>query len=147
MGRKHCRKWRNCSLRAISPFPTVFSKDLNCRLIKTRLVWERVKIQTRYKNGFDLCQPAPATHAVTNRNCAKFDYTLHYTIPTFNDPEKKRRLLKTLSAKEKMLVNGIFSFAHNVFSSSQHKFQFLSQNYFVVCKCFEFELVYCFVVW
>ena len=24
-------KRRNCSLRAISPFPTVFSKDLNCR--------------------------------------------------------------------------------------------------------------------
>ena len=28
MGRKHCRKRRNCSLRAISPFPTVFSKGL-----------------------------------------------------------------------------------------------------------------------
>ena len=26
MGRKHCGKRRNCSLRAISPFPTVFSK-------------------------------------------------------------------------------------------------------------------------
>ena len=33
-GRKHCGKRRNCSLRAISPFPTVFSKDLNC---KTRI--------------------------------------------------------------------------------------------------------------
>ena len=30
-GRKHCGKRRNCSLRAISPFPTVFSKDLYCR--------------------------------------------------------------------------------------------------------------------
>ena len=30
-GRKHCRKRRNCSLRAISPFPTVFSKHLYCR--------------------------------------------------------------------------------------------------------------------
>ena len=27
-GRKHCGKRRNCSLRAIFPFPTVFSKDL-----------------------------------------------------------------------------------------------------------------------
>ena len=26
VGRKHCRERRNCSLRAISPFPTVFSK-------------------------------------------------------------------------------------------------------------------------
>ena len=30
------RKRRNCSLRAISPFPTVFSKDLYCRHVKTR---------------------------------------------------------------------------------------------------------------
>ena len=28
MGRKHCGKRRNCLLRAISPFPTVFSKGL-----------------------------------------------------------------------------------------------------------------------
>ena len=36
MGRKHCGKRRNCSLRAISPFPTVFSKDLYCKHVKTR---------------------------------------------------------------------------------------------------------------
>ena len=36
MVRKHYGKRRNCSLRAISPFPTVFSKDLYCRHIKTR---------------------------------------------------------------------------------------------------------------
>ena len=29
-------KRRNCSLRAISPFPTVFSKILYCRYIRTR---------------------------------------------------------------------------------------------------------------
>ena len=34
--RKHCGKRRNCSLREISPFPTVLSKDLSCRHIKTR---------------------------------------------------------------------------------------------------------------
>ena len=50
----------------------------------------------------------------------------------------KRKLLKTLWEKEKMLVTSIFSFSHKVFYSSQHKFQFLSQIYFVVCKCFEF---------
>ena len=33
---KHCGKRRNCSLRAISPFTTVFSKDLFCRHVKTR---------------------------------------------------------------------------------------------------------------
>ena len=33
---KHCRKTRNCSLCAISAFPTVFSKDLHCKHVKTR---------------------------------------------------------------------------------------------------------------
>ena len=36
MGRKHCGKRRNYLLRAISPFPTVFSKDMSCRHVKTR---------------------------------------------------------------------------------------------------------------
>ena len=36
MVRKHCGKRRNCSSRAISPFPTVFSKGLYCRHVKTR---------------------------------------------------------------------------------------------------------------
>ena len=35
-GRKHCRKRKNCSLGAISPFPTVFSKYLKCKHVKTR---------------------------------------------------------------------------------------------------------------
>ena len=34
--RKHGGKMRNCSLRAISLFPTVFSKGLFCRHVKTR---------------------------------------------------------------------------------------------------------------
>ena len=34
MARKHCEKRRNCSLRAISPFPTVFSKGLFPRGVK-----------------------------------------------------------------------------------------------------------------
>ena len=33
-GRKHCGKRKNCSLRAISPFPTVFSKGLFPRGVK-----------------------------------------------------------------------------------------------------------------
>ena len=41
MDRKHCGKRRNCSLWAISPFPTVFVQDLFCRHVKTR---ERVNI-------------------------------------------------------------------------------------------------------
>ena len=36
MGRKHCGKRKNCSLRAIYPFPKVFSKGLCWRHVKTR---------------------------------------------------------------------------------------------------------------
>ena len=41
-GRKHCGKRRNCSLRAISPFPTVFTKGLFPRGVKSVVVWEWV---------------------------------------------------------------------------------------------------------
>ena len=37
MGRKQCVKRRNCLLRAISPFPIVFSKCLYSRHVKTRV--------------------------------------------------------------------------------------------------------------
>ena len=39
MSRKQCGKGRNCSSRASSPFPTVFSKDMYCRHVKTRVCW------------------------------------------------------------------------------------------------------------
>ena len=41
--RKHYGKRRNCSLRAISPFPKVFSKSLFPRGVKRVIVWEWVK--------------------------------------------------------------------------------------------------------
>ena len=37
MGGKHCGKRRNCLPRAISPFPALFSKDLYCIYVKTRV--------------------------------------------------------------------------------------------------------------
>ena len=36
MGTKQCGKRRNCSLRAISPFPAVFPDDLYCRHVKNQ---------------------------------------------------------------------------------------------------------------
>ena len=36
MGRKHCGTRRNYLLQEISPFYTVFSRDIMCRHIKTR---------------------------------------------------------------------------------------------------------------
>ena len=43
-GRKHCGKRRNCLWRAISPFPTLFPKDLYCRHVNIwaclgKLLW------------------------------------------------------------------------------------------------------------
>ena len=35
-------KRRNCSLRAISPFPTVFSKDFYCRQVKNQSLFGKV---------------------------------------------------------------------------------------------------------
>ena len=47
MGRKHCGKRRNCSFRAISPFPTVFQKGLFPRGVKGVIVWEWVNMDGR----------------------------------------------------------------------------------------------------
>ena len=58
-GRKHCGKRRNCSLRAISPFPTVFSKRLYYRHVKHKgLFGKELKIKmsitcfSSYQIGF-----------------------------------------------------------------------------------------------
>ena len=37
LSRKHCGKRRNCSLRAISPFPTMFSKAVCFWYVKTSI--------------------------------------------------------------------------------------------------------------
>ena len=36
----------------VSPFPTMFSKDLYCRLVKQGLVWERVKFGNTEQTAF-----------------------------------------------------------------------------------------------
>ena len=58
--RIHCGKTRNCSLRAISPFPTEFSKHLYYRHVKTRACLGK---------GLEL--------------------PFSETIPSFHDPEKE----------------------------------------------------------
>ena len=54
MDRKHCGKRRNCSLQAISPLPTVFSKDLYFRHIKTRACFEKGLEVKQYFEDFDV---------------------------------------------------------------------------------------------
>ena len=79
--------------------------------------------------------------------------TLYYTVPTFNDPDRKealKTLWKTLWEKEKMLVNSIFSFSHNVFYSSHNKRQYSSHIYFVRIQSVSFfsamHWFFCFLV-
>ena len=43
LSRKHCGKRRNCSLRAIPPFPTMFSKAVICRRVEMSIMESRVK--------------------------------------------------------------------------------------------------------
>ena len=51
-----------------------------------------------------------------------------------HNSEFKRPLESSLL---KTLVTSDFSFSHNVFYSFQNRFQFFSDIYFVVCKCFQ----------
>ena len=58
MGRKHWGKRRNCSLWAISPFPSVFLKDLYYRHVKSRVCLEKgeVKLFLLSANAFNVDQ-------------------------------------------------------------------------------------------
>ena len=51
--RKHCGKRRNCSLRAISPFPTVFSKGLYCRHVVVRACLGELQESEDSDNAFE----------------------------------------------------------------------------------------------
>ena len=59
MGRKHCGKRRNCLSRAISPFPTVFSKGLVSQgLQKVSLCGNALRVKFQPHNEF-LITPKP----------------------------------------------------------------------------------------
>ena len=71
---ERCGKRRNCSLRAISAFPTEFSKDLHCGHVKPGLVWERVrfvqnggKFSNRIENAVVKMRNVSFSHGVFKR--------------------------------------------------------------------------------
>ena len=110
IGRKHCGKWRNCLSQAISPFPTVFSKDLYCRHVKTR--------------------------ACLGKGYLELFIILNYHImTTFCTSEEKP--VEIIMRKEENAGNQHFPSSHNVFYSRKDKFNFLRKILFVVCKCFQ----------
>ena len=58
----------------------------------------------------------------------------------------KKKAFEDIVGKGEMLVASVFSFSHYVFYSSHYKLPFLSQIYFAVCNCFQFDVVKNFVV-
>ena len=72
-GRKLCLKKRNLMLRTISPFPTVFSKDLYGRYVKTRGCLgkgERQNTNGDLQKGFQLnhCISVCTAHCLEKRS-------------------------------------------------------------------------------
>ena len=100
-------KRRNCLLRAISPFPTVFSKDLYCRLFKTRAC-----LGKGYTCSF--INPFP------NK-----PWFLHVCSTS---------LLKIVREKEKLFVTSNFSFSHSIFYLVGELSVIFNKLEIVVCK-------------
>ena len=103
MGRKHCGKRRNCSLQAISPIPTVFSKNLYCRRVKTRACLEKVK------NWVKMSEDVSLSADLYVRMCYMKNYRQELSRLVHINPFPKKpwflrvcrtNLLKTLGEKE-----------------------------------------------
>ena len=105
MGRKHCGKRRNCSLRAISSFPTVFSKGLFPRGVKRCHCVGRVKVNLpslslSQMTNFGFCQ--------TERVC-RWQFQMGWKWQKVIQTGRKH-----CGKKEKLLVMSNFSFSHSV---------------------------------
>ena len=118
MCRKHCGKRRNCSLRAISPFPAVFSKDLYLRHVKNQdLFWNGVKCYSNIKFVF---------HEKKKDFLGKGEIAgYHHFLVSRNVFQSRQKpsfcgeglTLNSADFKywEKMQVFNMFSFSNNVF--------------------------------
>ena len=116
-------------------FQQCFQKACFPGASKSVIVWEWVKVIVSKIDTDIQLSPCPIIIIADDHYL-----TLYYIIPTFNNPEKER-FSKHCGEKEKMLVTSIFSFSFNVFYSFKNKVQFLSHNYFVICKVFHFGMV------
>ena len=73
---------------------------------------------------------------MTDHSILSVCLTFSNTIPTFNDPEKKKPF-ENVVGKEKMLVTTIFPISHNVFYLFRDRNHHFSNIRFVVCKPFQ----------
>ena len=116
MDRKHCWKRRNCSLRAISPFPTVFSKDLYWRHVKTSACLGNGEDHSCKNVGIRIMQiqhtffpvrtiTTEAKSRIGNVQGFTLISTRYHKILSFNIP--KEWLMKTIQEQQKVLVTSI----------------------------------------
>ena len=88
--RKHCVKRRNCSLWAISPFPTVFSKDLHCKQLKNKgLFGEELNKKNLYISLPFLCYSGKSW-VLFNLCKLGFFFIIIFTLP-FSEMSRFRR--------------------------------------------------------
>ena len=119
MGRKHCGKRRNCLLRAISPFPTVFNRLVSqghhkVYLCGNGLMGKMLNMEYWNTGIFGNCiDPFP------NK-----PWFLHVCSTS---------LLKTPWEKEKLLVTSNFSFSHSVFYPFEEVSAIFIKSEIVVC--------------
>ena len=139
------------------PFPkqfSIFQSHLFCRLqmlsISTCLkfcplvtskglaqnTWKKTSYQHFLLFSRNVFKTFPGDYnVVRTRNCTVKGQPFT-TQSRFFSNDHIKKTFGNIVRKEKMLVTIIFSFSHNVFYPSYDNFQFFSQVYFVVCKCF-----------
>ena len=114
MGRKHCGKRRNCSLRAISPFPTVFSKGFFPRGVKNVILWEWVNPVKPSPNfqlplGRNLFKQFPKQQVLEVSKLKELYLIISNLMNVVEFPRKGR---KRCGRREKLLD---ISFSHSAF--------------------------------
>ena len=113
-GRKHCGKRRNCSLRAISPFPAVFQKACFPGVSEGVIVWEWVKFCLKLLSiwrNLTLSQ----TTILDLPKLRVFRRKFQIYDSEMKMAECSQNGSKTLWEKEKLLLTNNFSFSHSVF--------------------------------
>ena len=74
---------------AISPFPTVFSKDLTADTKRQGLVWKRIKQNCfRIHQHFSLFEFLSSVLHQSQKHCGKKEKLLAYCLPTFLFPQQ-----------------------------------------------------------
>ena len=128
----------------ISPFPTAFSKLLNCRHVKTRTIllsgMPEATLQQNFGAGMKIKPKTAQSH-----HCSVYHIPSWKLNPFPNKPWFSRvcttGLLKTLWEKEKLLIMSNFSFSLSVFYPLREHSAILIKFIILVCKLFQFGRV------